>query len=793
MVSGLWLVVDMKLRTIFIIWFLVLGSGFLATPVNAVCRDNGGNPVCPAGQAHQTYFLEFPKCGDSTNPFQSCSPQCTHPIYDSGTTAHVCCDGNGDPEAAKVEANSVDSVRAPLCGASVELGEGNSVCWGCGGYFYCSGAAFALGGMDPELEAHRNASFEFLTESELNAIKSRGSFNYNGHNYAVPQDLSAIGMCSSNVKACLTPDFNSCINLATNTYSTTPAPPPAAIKEEGDLVNEVMDLSQSQSFVIRTIVQDPAPPGGALPPPREQISYKDSLAFSFAGQWLTDNQKMDTPLRAKQDGEWLGRVNKQGRLTLTPYALKQPGVYMPFLTKQSASMKSRLCVTNPETGEVYQIESPDIINSQPVEYLNTISEHGRGLNSFLNPLAPLPDQKFDLPAKIIAAAKPCDVEAVGTNQNRNNKNTAGANSFGQKANPVVQFTMKITDAIIAAFTGGGSNGNVTSPAYLKTTIKTPYSEHACNVGECRISDLQYSPISNEEKNALQARSGFVTAFIKPYALNYADDTHGQLKNDYHETFYDTYPKKDTRFQVTERLKDSTDFLKCASTPFALSQSLPECKIDWTAIAAKPLENLLPINTSDWAIAGVSTNPISTEFNKSQFSGDVGLAIEQATAGKIPACVLEGVKWIETGDGWDGSRCRVNSCSAAGPFQITTGKDANGNAACPGCNSSWVAKNGCPNTWGNRPGDPCDPFASAIAAVEILIGKAEFWTERIFGVVKPLSAGNPTSQRDAIITAGNAYYGGAASIPRLGDCSYGEFVYKHCDASYQCGSTNVILK
>ncbi|MBI3559634.1 hypothetical protein HY087_00705, partial [Candidatus Gottesmanbacteria bacterium] len=42
-----------------------------------------------------------------------------------------------------------------------------------------------------------------------------------------------------------------------------------------------------------------------------------------------------------------------------------------------------------------------------------------------------------------------------------------------------------------------------------------------------------------------------------------------------------------------------------------------------------------------------------------------------------------------------------------------------------------------------------------------------------------------SQRDAIMLAGDSYWGKTATIERLGGCTYGEYVYKHCDPSYTC--------
>ncbi len=208
------------------------------------------------------------------------------------------------------------------------------------------------------------------------------------------------------------------------------------------------------------------------------------------------------------------------------------------------------------------------------------------------------------------------------------------------------------------------------------------------------------------------------------------------------------------------------------------------------------------NTSTWALEG-DTTPLDQDFSIPLDTSDVGKAITEATQGKIPRCILEAVKYIETGPGWEPStQCRINRCSAAGPFQITTGyapypmpdgvyQMPPGSAGtqlsnqCRQCGSSWAdGSRTCPDAWNNNwpmtPSDisPCDINASARQAVSILQQKSQ-----------GLSNSPPQSQARAIMLAGNRYFGSAASIPRLNGCSYGEYIYQHCVPSYQCGTAN----
>ena len=165
------------------------------------------------------------------------------------------------------------------------------------------------------------------------------------------------------------------------------------------------------------------------------------------------------------------------------------------------------------------------------------------------------------------------------------------------------------------------------------------------------------------------------------------------------------------------------------------------------------------------------------------------AITQATAGKIPSCVLDGVAQNE--GAYDGTylvngKCSPNECGATGPFQITIGHTYSTQRVCAqdtSCNacSTLADKSSCQDAikaYGLPSNtNPCDPVSAANAAVSLLIDKS----------FNQLNNGDYASQQAAIITAGNGYYGTSDPQDRCGGCSYGEQVYKNCDASYVCQS------
>lgn len=199
-------------------------SAFAQQSPGCVRVDNTAS--CPSDRTYRRpYDFNF-KTGPSENPFNSVDPQCTHPIVASGTPVTMCC-------SSPTEANSVDSIRAPLCGGSIELGHSNSVCWSCGGggNVYCSGGSFTLAGSSPVLEQHRNDGFYELSQAEKQALGS--TFIFNGIEYQMPG--GALGICGSNVEACLVDSHNQCTNRALEDGSTPnntlPAPTPPTPEE----------------------------------------------------------------------------------------------------------------------------------------------------------------------------------------------------------------------------------------------------------------------------------------------------------------------------------------------------------------------------------------------------------------------------------------------------------------------------------------------------------------------------------------------------------------------------------
>lgn len=239
---------------------------------------------------------------------------------------------------------------------------------------------------------------------------------------------------------------------------------------------------------------------------------------------------------------------------------------------------------------------------------------------------------------------------------------------------------------------------------------------------------------------------------------------------------------DINYKYAKSLEQYIDFTNCAIRPSALQKDIDySCNFSENDVAP------------DRQLAG-GTDP---SFPASDL-GSVNGVINDTTINRIPACVLEGVKYAETGTRTDFSgACRVNECAAAGPFQVTTGAapspGGGWDTRCKQCGQSWAdGSRTCPDGWpGNWPQTASDPSpcadiaAAAERAVQMLQEKATIRCETLDN--RPA-----TDQREAIITAAGSYYGDNVPIDRFGGCSYGEFVYKHCDGSYVCSTANVDL-
>lgn len=790
----------------------------------------------------------------------------------------VCCD-------SPIEANAEDSVKQPLCGSSAELGEGNSVCWGCGGYFYCAGGSSALAGSEPELEAHRNEGFYQLNEQEFNAIKSRGgSFIYNGLSYKLDQNIVSIGICGSNVKACLTPNFNSCTNLATDqnapqsTIYPKPTPlTPQAFNAAKQTQERLLKAKPGKPMNIVTTINNIT---AGQPVVLQSIGLKFLGAFGGGSIVNSISRNYFAKIRYADNSHMMSN--------LIPFAQK----FKLFSSQYMADIKSQAQSSMPyEDGKLEQNLMPwdtgwrfcvldglitrwdgTKANNTPLRGL-TKSLKYIGQNNPLNPWywydavvytawsttfntpARTPSTNFNTPSADLVPVKATsdgdDVffDTKGQESRLDALLPRGCSEVG-KGNKYYQ--AKTTAAGKAVTDGSGSGANDSGSAsifsvtidFLSSVWKpklTPCTNDETNTDGCANAGPYVVPgdIAIGQGALVSHTQGYVASDIQAAGAPAEDRDNllreggnhpkGKYPGGYYNAGFDIKTQKKVRkFYNAEA--DQLQTINSGTSDSSGGKPAPrnsypaqiKSMIDTDQCEQKKLldirysrrnnvicpqiDNQEPYDTTPdrpIAVWQGAPNPLPASFNPTAvFSGDVKKAIELATNGEIPACVLEAVKYIETGSQTNFSgECKINACSAAGPFQITVGVDSTGDSHCRMCGgnnpeSSWInGERDCPNGWAATgsnwpkvPTDPspCDMDLAAKRAVEMLQKKAEYRCETLDN--RPAS-----QQREAIITAGNSYYGSSRNEPRLDNCSYGEFVYKHCDGSYVCGTANVDLQ
>ena len=313
--------------------------------------------------------------------------------------------------------------------------------------------------------------------------------------------------------------------------------------------------------------------------------------------------------------------------------------------------------------------------------------------------------------------------------------------------------------------------DVPSNAVIKKGSENSFSAStACISFTCTQGDLKpfAYPVTSQAKEDL-THGGIWDTYrpaLADAAFKSATNAIGKDQNWYTDIPGFGAQSSDTLQSMNARQENAQLFGNCAIMPAGIQANYfgNQCNQSWAATpsevsaASESVPPSVP-NTSTWASTsgGSSAKPIQSKFS----------APSPIASNLVPSCVLEGVAKIEGAyDG--GAPCKNNECGAYGPFQITTGQ----------CTSQCGASS-CPNAakaLGVTKDQLCDFGTAAAAAARLLVGKSKY-----FGYT--LSTADPKTQRDAIIIAGDSYYGITKPIARLGGLSYGEWVYAHCDPNY----------
>lgn len=324
---------------------------------------------------------------------------------------------------------------------------------------------------------------------------------------------------------------------------------------------------------------------------------------------------------------------------------------------------------------------------------------------------------------------------------------------------------------------------------ITETARMPYSEEmAGGLIQATEETLVDSRISQIRRQTIMENPGIVETF-RPCSVQFeGPEKNGQVLNEYEWVNGGGTFDIDSRFHLMKLVDESTNFTQSAILPASRQSSKHKISLKTRPCGGQNAP-LAGIRNAKDAIEKREEPQCSTKkpISPSVSHGGLEEAIAAAAAwAKIPSCVLAGVSEIEGADQeMAQSTCIPNQCGAAGPFQISVGVDSCGQTDCKSCGPSWADGNRtCNNeSWalqeaGGTAADACNVEVAAKAAAAVVKGKANG-----FGVpfAEDASVFDPNDMKlkQTIITATDAYYGVTSPIPRLGNLSYGEYVYQTC--------------
>jgi hypothetical protein len=358
----------------------------------------------------------------------------------------------------------------------------------------------------------------------------------------------------------------------------------------GDGVNTVIELTQTEIKTSNII--------GELVGKDIQINWLGILT-PLGDIYRNANKKLDT----------MGsQIQTASDMDLNPAALQT--VEQHDESSKAATMTSRVCVEDPQTGEMKSAVSKTTILSADQPWLRLQGEGARRLSSFTTGYTQ-ESQDFRLPDTAIKedAALPCGSAVEGKEKPQQNAPSQFANDYTGSGSILGEFLYRILDFMIKPLynsqgSPSGEQATVTATGTIVGTAQNPYAGHAnaLTAGCASSSDLNdVSYATDEQKKKLCATGGFVNSMYRPDAIDatYKFDLDAKDPNqqwDYN--IIKTQSQADLSNAFTGRMEAAGDYMNCTLMPAGYqSTAVPggECNTNWagapTASCDSTLENL----------------------------------------------------------------------------------------------------------------------------------------------------------------------------------------------------------
>lgn len=343
----------------------------------------------------------------------------------------------------------------------------------------------------------------------------------------------------------------------------------------GDGVNTVIKLTQTQTKTTNII--------GSLIGTEIPMKWLGILK-PLGDIYRNANTKLDT----------LGnQIQTSSDSDLNPATLQS--VEQHDESSKAATMTSRVCVLNPNTGQMESAVSKTTILSADQPWLRAQGEGSRRLSSFTTGYTQ-ESQDYRLPNIAIKddAALPCGSLLQGQNKGQEEARSQFVNDYTGSGSGLGEILYKIVGSMVKLLynpqgSPSGEIATVTAEGTIIGTAQNPYAGHAnaLTAGCASSSDLQdVSYATDEQKQKLCAAGGFVNSMYRPDAIDatYKFDLDANDPNQkWDQTITNTQPQADLSNAFAGRVEAAGDYMNCTLMPADYqSTAVPggECNTNW---------------------------------------------------------------------------------------------------------------------------------------------------------------------------------------------------------------------
>ncbi|MCX6794294.1 MAG: hypothetical protein NTY06_04300 [Candidatus Gottesmanbacteria bacterium] len=321
----------------------------------------------------------------------------------------------------------------------------------------------------------------------------------------------------------------------------------------------------------------------------QSIANSLHVEFNWAGSLRPSNDTYN--IGSEKFTTYGQQILQSSETDLKPAALQV--VTTPDLQPKPFTMTSVVCATDPETGKVTQISSPDRIESKDIPGLTQAIEGSRQLGSYVTGYTQT-SQDYNLKNVVVSTASvACDTgDASGQPIKQTAVTTQNQNSYGEGS--TIQTVVSLVHLLITKIEGL-FQAEVKQTAQIQGKAVTPWMHYSlCLFAGCGSADVAgVSYDTDQNKKQLTQAGGAVAAMYKPAAV---DDTYKSKLNAATDQEWTITGAGDQTEQKAEtavnygqaRVTAAGDYMNCTLMPADYQNTaVPDgaCNTNWVNTAA----------------------------------------------------------------------------------------------------------------------------------------------------------------------------------------------------------------